>query len=162
VNCNSCKGKKHVDTAKYLWPDTDNTVVAFEYTLGGVISASGTLTGHVKTAAEKTIALVGLDRYPGNPDPQRQPTVADIRWLRRYEAWGKAEHDRLRLRDSDTDQARQHIAEKAAERGMFSIWLAVFRNDTDMKRRLFEQFVGTAPNCFDVNWNLVNRPGGQV
>jgi uncharacterized protein (TIGR02646 family) len=162
VNCNSCKGKRHVVLDRFVWPDCDNTLLTFEYTIGGVISPSPRIAGPIRQAAEMTIALVGLDRYPGNPDRRRSPTISDKRWLRRYEAWGKAEHDKVRLQASDTPEARQHIAEKAAERGMFSIWLTVFHDDSDMKRRLFEAFIGTAPDCFDVNWNAVNRPGGKI
>lgn len=164
VNCNSCKGKRHVVLDRYFWPDVDNTLRCFEYVKGGrVVVVPGLGTGEM-TRAQALIELVGLDRDPGHPDRKRRPTKADMRWKRRQEAWDKAEIDRAKLANpaKDTPDLRQAIAEKAAERGMFSIWMTVFAADPDMRRRLFEAFKGTSRDCFDAGFNLVKRAGGTI
>lgn len=164
VNCNSCKGKKHVVLNRFFWPDVDNTLRCFAYVTGGrVVVVSGLGAGESKKAQE-SIELVGLDRDPGHPIRKRRSTKADLRWKRRQEAWDKAEKDRAKLADptKDTPDLREAIAEKAAERGMFSIWMTVFAADADMRRRLVEAFKGTSPDCFDAGYNLVMRPGGAI
>ena len=37
VNCNSCKGKKHIALASFFWPDVDNTFRCFTYGTAGII-----------------------------------------------------------------------------------------------------------------------------
>ena len=51
VNCNSCKGDTPVTVADYLWPDSDNTLRAFEYRAGGVVAPHSTLAAPVRAFA---------------------------------------------------------------------------------------------------------------
>src|ERR1035441_98128 len=83
VNCNSSKGDAPIVLANYYWPDTDNTLRAFEYTNGGLVRAQPALTQREQARAQTTIELTGLDKDPGNPDLSRRPTSSDIRWRRR-------------------------------------------------------------------------------
>jgi len=160
VNCNSSKGDTPINLMDYLWPDVDNTLRAFEYIRGGMIQPSETLVPILVAKARATIALAGLDRYPGHAG--REPTSADLRWLRRQQAWEKATHYREKLAAQDTDTLREAITDVATGRGEFSIWWTVFVGDTDMRRRLREAFIGTHGACFDVNENPVPRAGGQL
>lgn len=160
VNCNSCKGHAPVVLDDYFWPDADNTLRAFEYVRGGVIQPAPALPVGTATKAQATIALTGLDRYPGSP--AQAPTSADQRWLRRQQAWEKAERCRDILASRDTPEVRELVVEVAAGRGEFSIWWTVFFHDVDIRRRLRQAFNGTDGASFDHNENLVPRAGGQL
>jgi len=92
VNCNSSKGNTPISPPDYFWPDVDNTLRAFEYVRGGMVRPHPSLAPGLASKAQATIGLTGLDRDPGNPG--RVPTSADKRWLRRQQAWEKAEHCR--------------------------------------------------------------------
>jgi len=162
VNCNSCKGDTPLGLQDYLWPDCDNTLLALEYTRGGIIGPSRNLAQPLQAKAQASIELTGLDKYPGNPMPGRRPTHSDRRWQRRLEAWQLAERDRQLLADNNSAEVRELIVENALGRGMFSIWWTVFDGDVDMRRRLREAFLGTDPGCFNGNEYLQTRAGGQV
>lgn len=162
VNCNSSKGDTTVALADYLWPDSENTLSAFEYKRGGLVTSGGALDPILRGKAEATLRLVGLDKDPGNPNAARRPTSSDQRWLRRFEAWEKAEWCLNLLGANDTDEVRELIVEVAKGRGMFSIFWTVFAGDIDLRRRLREAFVGTSVSCFDADENVQPRPGGQV
>lgn len=160
VNCNSCKGHAPVVLEEYFWPDADNTMRGFEYVRGGVIQPAPALPAGLAVKARATIALMGLDRYPGNP--AQAPTSADRRWLRRQQAWENAERCRAHLAVCDTPQVRELVVEVATGRGEFSIWWTVFAHDADIRRRLREAFKGTDGASFDIDENLVPRAGGQI
>ena len=160
VHCNSSKGKKLVALRDYFWPDRDNTLRAFEYVNGGLVQPHTDRTAVEQYRARDTIALTGLDKFPGNQG--REPTDSDRRWLRRQEAWQLAKRSRDRLTNQDTTDMREQIVETATARGMFSIWWTVFAGDVDMRRRLREAFVGTHVGSFDINENSVPRVGGQL
>lgn len=160
VNCNSSKGDTPVNPADHLWPDTDNTLLAFQYTHGGLVNPHVALSARLATKAQATITLAGLDKYPGNHG--KEPSAKDKRWLRRQQVWQLAEMNRTRLLTNDSPAVRELIVENAVARGMFSIWWTVFAGDTDMRRRFREAFTGTHGGCFDANEDLVARVGGQV
>ena len=160
VHCNSSKGKRRVALRDYFWPDRDNTLRAFEYVNGGLVRPHANLAAVGEVRARNTIALTGLDKFPGNPG--REPTASDRRWSRRHETWQLAERDRARLAIQNTAVVRELIVESAIARGMFSIWWTVFADDVDMRRRLREAFIGTHGGSFDIHENLVPRVGGQL
>lgn len=159
VNCNSCKGDSDIVVDDYFWPDTDNTLLAFDYLSGGRVVPHPTLITANITKAQSTITLFGLDREPGHPNYNKR---ADKRWQRRFEAWDLAQRDLQRLNMNNTDEVRELIVENAIARGMFSIWLKVFEGDPDMKHRLISSFKGTAMNCFDASYCSCTRPGGRL
>lgn len=160
VNCNSSKGDTPVNVPDYFWPDTDNTLRAFEYIRGGMIRPHPSLTPGLAAKAHATIGLTGLDRDPGNPG--REPAAADRRWLRRQQAWDIAERCRGILAKQDTLEVRELITDVATGRGEFSIWWTVFAHDADIRKRLRESFVGTHAGSFDQNEDLTSRVGGQL
>ncbi|RYF31094.1 MAG: HNH endonuclease [Comamonadaceae bacterium] len=160
VHCNSSKGKKRVVLSRFYWPDRDNTLRAFEYIAGGRVQPSAALAAAEANRAQETIALTGLDKYPGNPG--REPTASDRRWLRRLEIWRMAHMDRDRLAVHDSVAMREVIVENALGRGMFTIWWTVFAGDIDMRRRLRQAFLGTHHASFDANEDPIIRVGGQL
>ena len=159
VNCNSCKGDTAVAVPNYLWPDSDNTLRAFRYSVGGLVDIDPAISAPMQRLATGLRGLVGLDRVPGAAG---EPTENDLRWNRRREAWDKAVRARQRLLTSDTDQVREQIAETAQESGMFSIWWEVFDGNPNMRQRLRLAFVGTCANSFNGNEELQARRGGRL
>jgi hypothetical protein len=159
VNCNSCKGDTPVIVSDYFWPDCDNTLRAFEYRSGGVVETHSALTAPVRAKAQASAALVGLDRVPGAATP---PTQNDLRWLKRFETWRKANEALRRLSQTDTVELREQIVDTAIATGLFSIWWTVFAAHANMQSRLRAAFVGTCTNSFDASGNLQSRPGGQL
>jgi uncharacterized protein (TIGR02646 family) len=160
VNCNSSKGSAPITLTNYYWPDVDNTLLAFQYSPGGLIDPNAALTAAQRGIAQASIALVGLDRYPGSASGE--PTTSDWRWLRRQETWALAHECLVRLATNNTPEVRELIVEVAVARGMFSIWWTVFAGDADMRGRLRQAFTGTCANSFDAAGNLQARPGGQL
>lgn len=162
VNCNSCKGHLPIALADYLWPDTDNTLRAFDYKLGGLVEPALGMAALVLVKAQATMSLLGLDKYPGNPNPARQPTDADLRWQHRRQLWDFAERAKVRLLANDSAELREQITDSAVLRGSFGIWFAVLGFDPDIRQRLISGFCGTATYCFDVTAMPVPRPGGAI
>ncbi|WNZ47513.1 retron system putative HNH endonuclease [Leptolyngbya boryana CZ1] len=162
VNCNSCKKDIAIVVDDYFWPHRDNTLLAFDYLPAGMVVPHPNLTTANVKKAQSTITLLGLDREPGRPNFKRQDKNKDKRWQRRLEAWELAQRDLQRLNINNSNEVRELIVEHALAKGMFSIWLKVFENDSDMKQRLISSFKGTAMNCFDASYCSCTRPGGNL
>lgn len=162
VNCNSSKGSGPIVLADYFWPDTDNTLRAFEYKNGGLVEPAAGLTAGLLPKVKATIDLFGLDKYPSNPAPGKAPTPADLRWQHRRLLWECAERSRARLLANDSAGLREQIVESAVLRGNFGIWFTVVGIDIDMRVRLVAAFRGTPANCFDAAKLAIPRPGGAI
>lgn len=158
-NCNSCKGNKDIDLAEYLFPDIDNTFMAFEYTEGGCISVAQGIGSQLSTIAERTLKLTGLDKTP--PETRE---ASDRRWRTRREAWDMAQRSLKRLQTCNTLEMRKQIVETMKSNGYWSVWMTVFKEDADMRRRFIEAMEGTAEDCFDAanGYVPVQRPGGKI
>jgi len=135
--------------------------MAIEYMAGGLVEPSRALDPRILAKAAALIELVGLDRHPGQP-PAKQPTARDRRYLEREEKWGLAQIMRDKLTHNNTNDFRDVLVDLAKQSGFFSIWIAAFRDDPDMRRRLVEAFVGTAGDCFKCDWTLKLRVGGHI
>jgi len=60
------------------------------------------------------------------------------------------------------EAARKLVVQAAIWAGFFSIWLYIFDQYPEVKELLIDAFPGTAEDCFDANYSLVNRPGGDL
>jgi hypothetical protein len=137
-----------------------NTLLALAYESGivkNVLPAAH--PAHLKVNA--LIKLCGLDKFPGNPEPGRKPSDADMRWKFRLDTMGMATRSRPRLETNDTVSMREQIVENAQSHGGFGIWFEVFKNDADMRLRLIAAFPGTATDCFD-NGSPIPKPGSEL
>jgi len=157
TNCNSTKGSKNLVLSDYYWPDRDNTARAFIYLTGGLVRVNTNLTDAEQQQAVKTLNLTGLDRIPGN-----DPAMKDRRWLNRRKAWEIAERSLQHLKNNDMPSMREQIVDTATTRGFWSVWMSVFRQDTDMLERFINAFEGTCRLCFDDQFQLVPRPRGAL
>ncbi|MEP7218872.1 MAG: HNH endonuclease, partial [Bacteroidota bacterium] len=159
VNCNSCKGTKSHPATAVFRPDRDNTLRIVSYTSADVVTPHPALSSRDRDRAMRTIELVGLDRRPGHPRYRK----GDGRWQTRKNVWEIAHRYLHRLQGQDTLMLRESIVDIALGRGLFSIWMTVFEDDTDMRRRLIAAFRGTATDCFDATtFASIPRPGGQI
>lgn len=157
-NCNSTKGTKQIQFDQLFLPDRDNTFAAFEYRPDGTLRPDPNLTEAQMRIALATLRLTGLDV----PEPTL-PAGNALRepWDRvgqRRQVWRIAEISREQLRDNPTDGQRRHTVLTAIGHGFFSVWMAVFHDDPEMRKLLIRGFHdgafyfgfrGTADDCFD-------------
>lgn len=158
-SCNSVKGDLDVVLEDYLWPDTDNTALAFDYCVDEPPRTVQALNSRQRQIALNTIQLMGLDRVPGHPNWSDR----DRRWQKRKETWGIALRARNAPAENATEQLRESIVQIAMSRGFWSVWMAVFHDNVEMRMRFLNWFPGTATNeCFDADTMPRKRPGGQT
>jgi hypothetical protein len=156
TSCNSIKGDKPVTLADYYWPDAGNTARAFVYDTDEPPRVNPAVADQAR--ARRTLDLTGLDRVPGHPDYSER----DRRWIKRREVWGIALRSHQQLQQNDSPALREQIVYTAISRGFFSVWMTVFRADTEMRCRLINAFRGTSSSCFNREGNPVLRPGGAI
>jgi uncharacterized protein (TIGR02646 family) len=165
-NCNSGKGHGELDLANYVWPDSDNTFRAFSYDSEGRVAVASALSGDARDLAESTWKMVNLNKHPDVDSGYEEPTPKDDRWQHRRQAWERASSEKAKLdilaAHPRISYFKEQAAEIATERGMFSVWMAVFESDDEMKKLLIQKFQGTATDCFDGDSNPVERPNGQI
>ena len=131
VNCNSRKSDKNVSRDGYLWPDRDDTFGAFLYRSGGRVAVNDGLAPPRYGKAAALFDLVGLGETGTRTDGRRR---------KRRQAWDQA----VRVRDLiDDDNSRLLAVDVALGIGFFSVWMAVFHDDEDMRGRLMRAFPGT-------------------
>lgn len=120
VYCNSRKLARNLSRAGYLWPDLDNTDLAFLYNkTEGVIAHPGPTLA----VADATIDLTKLHQMPGSAHP---PTAKDSRWIHRLRAWLRAERCLAIWQAHPQPHTAELIGMVAAEIGFYSIWTTVF------------------------------------
>jgi hypothetical protein len=159
--CNTVKLDHNTTTADYLWPDRDNTDLAFDYDEARVVYPKPTLLPEVAAKASATISLTGLDRNPAGP---HEPTEADTRWRSRKEAWDVAKFNLSRWKIAPIKPMAEVIARCALTSGHYSIWMKVFEaeplvlDEIDCiyrKKGLFKEFLpGTATRVVRANGQI--------
>lgn len=160
--CNTVKSNHNASRSGYLWPDTDNTFLAFHYQYGTAITYHSKLKSNaiLKNMAISTIRLFGLDREPSTNPP---PTPADTRWISRNDVWNIAYESLTDLKESPSSVAlKRQIAKTAAATGHFSIWMEVFKYEPSMRQLFIENFTGTHQRSFDKQGNPQPRQQGQL
>lgn len=161
TNCNSTKRHhQHFRLQDCLWPDKDNTYLAFIYNEGGQISINCAITPAVQNLADQTMRMTGIGAIPSN-DLRINPKQRDKRWENRRDAWEIAVDAKKDLGEvigiAAEVNMRKRILSEAIARGFWSVWMSVFADDPIMKNHLINQFCGTCKTCFDSNINPVPR-----
>ena len=163
--CNTRKAQKIKKGQKnrWLWPDTDNTFLAFTYENGVPKINTEFLTSVSENVYEKAYAIftdLKLDFYPGSPKEK------DKRWCKRIETVGIAEAAKkvwLKLKDTAyAEDELNQILTLAESNGFFSVWMTVFHDEPKVRLALISAFPGTAKECFDQNGNPVRRKQGNI
>ncbi len=133
VNCNSRKDNKNDARAGYMWPDDDRTDRAFEYRSGGRVALNPNLRERERKRAQALFDLVGLGATGSATDSRRSE---------RRRIWELAEEVKVDLKD---DKMRNLATKLAAAEGCWSVWMTVFDDDSDMRKRFIAAFPGTRP-----------------
>jgi len=132
--CNKIKSNKNPSRANHLWPDEDNTFVAYEYVNEIVVQPSDIIKSTpIETLARNTLTLTGIDRLPWNSLVPPKEIMMDRRWQKRREAWGRAELALQRWRNNPTDELCEQIGDTAVSLGFFSIWVKFFSGPDEAK-----------------------------
>jgi hypothetical protein len=150
-NCNSVKQDKRIRIGNYLWPDRDNTFRAFRYDNGLADVALG-LPPKAHLRAKRLMKLVGLHRHLGQTQRRDKPAKRDERASQRERVWKLASSERTKLAGRVDNGLRDTIVELAKVYGFYSVWMAVFGNDQDMRCRLISAFKNTS------GFNAVGQP----
>ena len=157
--CNTRKSNQIVPQNKdnYLWPDEANTELAYKY-YGGIPSINDEALGILDPSGEETqraknlFELVKLGNVPcaGNNK--------DKRFGQRNEAFKVASYSLenwKRLKETDDKEAmKSQIVMTAMGYGFFSVWLEVFKEESEMKNVLIAAFPGTEMDFFDADGNV--------
>lgn len=157
-HCNSVKGARNQSREGYLWPDIDNTPLAFAYNRTQVIHPAANLSETIYQRALATIHLTGLDRRPGG---NNEPTDRDVRWIHRREVWGIAEASLEDWHLTSTPAMARQIARTAFGHGFYSIWMTIFQGIQPVINEINQIFPGTYLPLIDSNTHQAQiRTGG--
>ncbi|QZT37865.1 HNH endonuclease [Halosquirtibacter xylanolyticus] len=151
--CNTVKSNRNANRTGYLWPDIDNTDLAFEYSQANVIQAKSNLPANIQSLANSTIDLMGLDRIPGGVN---EPTEADTRWISRQVAWNQASDALNRWNQAKIQVMAEQIASNAKSTGHYSIWIEVFKNEAMVITEIDNQYKQIAL------YKQLNRQGNRI
>jgi len=127
--CNDIKNNKNPDRNDHLWPDEDNTFVAYEYYNEIYVRPFPALPAPYDTYAANTLRLTGIDRVPHRIINPTRKEMRDPRWQKRKTAWGKANRALLNWGRNPSNELRDQIADTAESTGFYSIWVQFFSNE---------------------------------
>lgn len=165
-SCNTIKGKSPVVYNETAWPDQENTFRGLVFYSDGRVEASSSFSGRNAVLMANLIRLVKLHRHPSGGTKDDRPTPRDKRSELRLTTWTNAEiqlghyrefQDRPDVLKVISDQIIDQIAPRY---GFFSIWMTVFSDHPEIRRRLIHKFSGTAIDCFDGETQPVPRISG--
>lgn len=158
--CNTVKNDHNANTTDYFWPDRDNTDLAFEYDEVRVVIPNRALSIPLKTKAQKSISLTGLDR---NPLGSNFPTEADTRWRSRKEVWDISRLNLVKWHEAPVIPMAEVIASCALLSGHYSIWSKVFENEVIVLAEIDRIYM--TKHLFKVNQangQRIVRPNGLI
>ena len=166
--CNSRKGEKikKGDLDKWIWPDQDNTFLAFTYedAIPKLNDAYlKTVSDDVRICAKTVFEDLALDYRPVEG---KKSKYKDKRWLSRYQALDVAKEAKDTWEICQDKNVKEHlkknIIDMAIGYGFFSVWMMVFENEPEIRQELIWAFPGTCKSCFDENGNAQKREGGRI
>ncbi|MDO5411614.1 MAG: HNH endonuclease signature motif containing protein [Lachnospiraceae bacterium] len=155
--CNSRKGAKTTpqNVGAYLWPDMDNTAVAFSYANGIPVINEDTLrkldpTGIYYEKAKNTYEMAGLGNVPDfqKGDKDRRALSRNASYHRALESLKSWSHIKDAPELFKNDMKKQIMMTALAD-GFFSIWMTVFIDEPQILLALMENFSGTNRAYYD-------------
>ena len=146
--CNTRKGKivTGINKDDYLWPDEDNTALAFRYPLGIPEVNTAALnavdpTGNDNRKAQNLFDLLKLD--------PRTSQKTDRRVMKRNEAFHTASESLADWKTNQIPAMQRQIIRTALANGFFSVWMTVFEDEPDILREMIKAFPATETAFFD-------------
>lgn len=161
--CNTRKGKKTSpeNVKEYIWPDCDNTALAYTYEHGfPKVNQKKLLeidtTGRFYKKAQNLFELVNLGHIPTKKEKDR-------RFAMRNEAYQIAKdtlEDWKTIKNSTDDiniinKFKKLIVTTALECGFFSVWMTVFSGESEIMGALIDEFPNTRKECFNKNSHCI-------
>lgn len=160
LSCKYCNTRKKDKVAPqdkkwYLWPDEDNTAIAYTYKNGYPMVNETELkdldpTGTIYQRAVNTYEAVGL----GNK-PARESGEKDRRFLNRNASYHRALQSLTHWQhikdapDLFKEDMKKQILMTAVEDGFFSVWMTAFSEEPEILKALIDYFPGTRKECYD-------------
>lgn len=152
TNCNSTKGATEVDLINYLWPDIDNTYLAFEYDDSGIVKINKARPLEEQAKAQRLITLCGLDKVQPKTDSVAWKVASDRRFEHRLQAWIEAQ-EAVGNYEKASGILRTRmlplILKIVAHQGFWSIWMCAFESFPEVQQGLVNNFIGTRKVFFD-------------
>lgn len=148
--CNTRKGTtvKQGDLDQYLWPDTDDTFHAFDYSGELPQVATEYLQKKADGSYQKAVRLFHLVKLNNRPKLGSK----DKRFFARNEAKNFAIQSKLgwmkMKNQEDKDTYLESIIMLAKSSGFFSVWMTVFSDIEIVRTKLLENFAGTKKEYF--------------
>ena len=162
LGCKYCNARKLVDvtpTTKtmYLWPDEQNTAIAYTYKNGFPEINKNVLleldvTGKLYEKAKNLYDMVALDH---KPDENGKKKSRDRRFIERSATYYRAKESLAGWKNSKNapEQFREilkkQIVMTVVADGFFSVWLTVFSEEPEICNALIERYPGTRKECYD-------------
>lgn len=155
--CNTRKSAKITpqNAVEYLWPDADNTAVAFSYMHGIPKVNEEALsvldpTGACCEKAKNTYEMVDLGNMPdiqkGDKDRRASKRIAALDMASRsLDNW----HHVKDAPEQFKNDMKKQIVVTAKAVGFFSVWMTVFADEPQMLQALIENFPGTDRAYYD-------------
>ena len=157
--CNTRKGDKVTpdNRSDYLWPDEDNTALAYTYK-GGLVQVNAADLNQIDPSgtrlnkAQKLFDLIHLGNIP-------TPKEKDRRFAQRntaYELAKDALEDWQKAQGSTPaglNALKRQIVQNALGHGFFSVWMTVFKDEPDILLALIQAFPGTNQAFFDHDYH---------
>ncbi|MCT4615817.1 MAG: HNH endonuclease [Marinifilaceae bacterium] len=154
--CNTRKGDHNDNLDDYLWPDRDNTDLAYTYSEAEAIVPKSNLDAQLRDKAQESIDLMKLNLHSD------QTTEADTRWRSRKEAWDLAQKSYTNWKAAPILAMANQIA-KTSLNGHYSIWIEVFKNEPMVLTEIDKEYrkIGLFKQL-DEQENRIIRAGARI
>jgi len=152
TNCNSTKGDTEVHLGDYLWPDLDNTFIAFQYDNSGIVKVNPNQPKVEQEKAQRLIKLCGLDKIQPKTDTVAWKEASDRRFEHRIQAWLEAQEALVSYRTAKNTVRPKflpYILKIVTYQGFWSVWMKAFEDFREVQQALIDAFVGTRKEFFD-------------
>lgn len=170
--CNSRKLEKikKGELNKWLWPDKQNTFLAFSYQ-DGIPSVNEAylkqLSEELLQRARTMFEGLALDYVPKMEDGGlKKGKYKDKRWKHRLEAFSLAKESREcweKCKGTEfEDMQLMNIVNQAKSTGFFSVWMLAFEDEFKVRKELIRAFPGTDPGSFDEKGNPKKRDNSEL
>ena len=153
--CNSRKSSKTTPDNKndYLWPDEDNTAIAYLYANGFPVVNKDLLneldtTGIFLKRAQNTYDLVKLGNIPGKGEKDRRFAERNAAYYKAKRSLENWKHVKDAPEQFQNDMKEQIIMTAIAD-GFFSVWMTTFSDEPQILLALIDGFPGTRSGCYD-------------
>lgn len=170
LGCKYCNSRKLAEITpynknNYLWPDKDNTAIAYSYTNGFPMVNKDVLneldtTGACYKKAQNTYTLVNLGNIPKMGEKDKRFSERNAIYYKALKSLENWQHVKDAPEQYQNDMKNQ-IMMTATGDGFFSVWMTVFEDEPQILLALIESFPGTNRLCYDefgkVKKNLLCR-----